>query len=343
MMPSRSLTIVERALLHCGQDYEAVLPPQSGYRNSSYPVQLPGSQTANLILYKREPDILVRIRNANHISDYLAARGLPTRRTLRPIIRLQSGNLITFACLYNYLPGHTIPWEVYTIGHVKLLGLAMSKMHAELSKSKSRAALPRVVTGNQHLAERIFTYLGRPDVQTAAAGKLGLRLSVNPNIYQTVLSLCADLPDHQPLHLDFVRGNILFGPAAEHPETTLTLNSLAITGIIDFEKTAFGPRIFDIARTLAFLMVDCKTKTPAQVVKYFLHSGYNKRGSMSFEPPIVNFHGRRLDLLQHLINFYLLHDLYKFLRHNPYESLPQNKHFVRTKNLLAQRSTFLVK
>jgi Ser/Thr protein kinase RdoA (MazF antagonist) len=47
------------------------------------------------------------------------------------------------------------------------------------------------------------------------------------------------------------------------------LNNLAITGIIDFEKTAAGPRIFDIARTLAFLLVDCKAKTPAQVTNYF--------------------------------------------------------------------------
>ena len=119
--------------------------------------------------------------------------------------------------------------------------------------------------------------------------------------------------------MDFVRGNILF---AEDEKAQ-------ITGVLDFEKATWGPPVFDIARTLAFLIVDCKYKDEAKVRKYFLHSGYNKRGQAEFEPT---------ELLEDLLNFFLLYDFYKFLRHNPYESLKDNEHFVRTRDFLLKRN-----
>jgi Ser/Thr protein kinase RdoA (MazF antagonist) len=350
---------ISRILEQYGLEGATVMAASSGYRNAAYPINLPDGTRTNLILYKSEPGILTRITAANHVSNCLADRGLPTRRTLDRIIKIQghtrAGEPRTkYACLYNYLPGNTIPWEAYTKDHIKLLGLAMSRMHSELATTATPVSIqaqpfrtsnhhigertPSVIAENQQTLERLQRYFAQAGVTSALTTKLHLQL--NPRALtsaQATLSLASKLPDHQPLHLDFVRGNILFGPAADHPETRLTLNDLAITGIIDFEKTAVGPRIFDLARTLAFLLVDCKTKTPAQVFKYFLHSGYNKRGSTSFKPPIVVHRGRRVDLLQALINFYLLHDFYKFLRHNPYESLPENEHFVRTVALLQQR------
>jgi Ser/Thr protein kinase RdoA (MazF antagonist) len=326
--------IAEQVLAKTGQAYTTIHPPQKGYRNNSYAVTLAGGEVHNLILYKSEPGILARITAANRVSNYLAAHNLPTRRTLGHITKIQgrtrTGEARTkYACLYNYLPGNTIPWEAYTMDHIKLLGLAMSRLHAALAQVP--AHLPSVLVENRQTLERMQRYFAQPGVTSALTTKL--HLTLNPHALtsaHTTLSHAANLPDHQPLHLDFVRGNILFGTAADHPETPLTLNHLAITGIIDFEKTAIGPRIFDIARTLAFLLVDCKGKTPRQVLGYFLDSGYNKRGPIRFtDSP---------QLLQALVNFYLLHDLYKFLRHNPYESLPQNEHFVRTVMFLQTRN-----
>jgi Ser/Thr protein kinase RdoA (MazF antagonist) len=331
-----------------------VLDPQSGYRNTSYPLRTPEGELRNLIIYKSEPGILRRVTAANRVSNYLAATGFPTRRTMGRILRLtgktRTGTTrVRYAGLYDYLPGDTIPWEAYTKDHIKLLGSAMSRMHAALAQAPDLKLPSNVIGESDALYGRMSTYFAQPGVQSALRTKL--HLSLNPTALPTAkirLQSTLNLP-HQPLHMDFVRGNILFGPAnnqpratdhldaAGHPQTPLHLGGLAITGILDFEKTTLGPRIFDIARTLAFLLVDAKAKTPAQIYKYFLHSGYNKRGAATFEPPVITRDGHQTDLLQALIDFYLLHDFYKFLRHNPYEYLPQNEHFHRTCQLLLQR------
>ncbi len=178
----------------------------------------------------------------------------------------------------------------------------------------------------------------------------------------------------QLLHLDFVRSNILFElksaayfqaqpeqtrfsldvdldpsqdsssnklyspiPAKDQPtqisakdqpaQDQSMLEFLTITGILDFEKTALGPKLLDIARTLAFLLVDCRFKQPEQVIKYFINSGYVKRGGQQLAYP---------GLIQPLVQYFLYYDFYKFLCHNPYQSLPRNQHFVRTKQFLLQ-------
>ncbi len=79
-----------------------------------------------------------------------------------------------------------------------------------------------------------------------------------------------DLGPHALLHMDFVRGNILYSQNHE----------LRISGILDFEKAAYGSPLFDIARTYAFLLVDCKYKSEKEIGKYFLRSGYIKRGKL---------------------------------------------------------------
>jgi Ser/Thr protein kinase RdoA (MazF antagonist) len=132
------------------------------------------------------------------------------------------------------------------------------------------------------------------------------------------------LPAKQPLHMDFVRSNILFEavPAGDF--------NMSISGILDFEKAAYGHPLFDIARTLTFLLVDCKYKAPDKVRKYFLGSGYIKRGAAMLP-------SKHMSILEPALNLFLFHDFYKFLRHNPYESLPDNEHFMRTAQLLIPR------
>jgi Ser/Thr protein kinase RdoA (MazF antagonist) len=288
---------------------------QKGYRNESYAATLADGQKVNLIIYKREPDILTKIQNANCVSNFLAAQGMPVRHTVNErIVRLGKGTTAKYAALYNYLPGQTIPWEAYTMEHIKQLGAAMSNMHAAL-QGLPQNGLSFVIDECRALLKRMDKYFADDGVHDALADKLGLAI-LDTTRLRPALTIAIDLPA-QALHMDFVRGNILFDDQAN------------ITGILDFEKTAWGPVIFDIARTLAFLLVDCKYKQEPKIRKYFLHSGYNKRGKNSFEPS---------PLLEDLLDFFLLHDFYKFLRHNPYESLNENQHFVRTRDFLLKRN-----
>lgn len=309
--------LVQRILQQYGHDALTVRGVQKGYRNESYAAELNDGRTINLILYKREEGILHKIQNANRVADYLAAQNFPVRRTFDDrIIRMQSGDFIKYGALYDYLPGKTIPWEAYTMDHIKLLGATMSNMHAAL-KPLPQNDLPFVIDESRALITRMEKYFAEDGVHDALASKLDLAI-LDTTRLRPALTACIQLPA-QALHMDFVRGNILFTEEANP----------SISGILDFEKTSWGPTIFDIARTLAFLIVDCKYKDESKVRKYFLHSGYNKRGQALFE---------QSDMFEDLLNFFLLHDFYKFLRHNPYESLEKNEHFVRTRNFLLKRN-----
>lgn len=296
---------------------------QKGYRNESHPFERAGGERANLILYKSEPEILPRIERANGVADFLHAEGLLVRHTVSArIITLRSGERIKYGALYAYLPGETIPWEAYTQAHIKALGRMMGRMHAALAGYEN-GDLRKHGAAQEYLAinERMQRYFADENVRRATREKL--RLAVDGQRlakYGKILQACDTLPARQPLHMDFVRGNILFNSYAQ------------VTGILDFEKTAYGHPLFDIARTLAFLLVDCKYETEEKVRKYFLVSGYNKRGGGSFK-----ITARTLPLLESLVDVFLLHDFYKFLRHNPYEHLHQNEHFTRTVAQLKKR------
>lgn len=269
----------------------------------------------NLIIYKHEPGMRERITRTNAVADYAGKKGLPARATYSPrMLQLRSDSRTRYAALYHYLPGSTIPWEAYTMDHIKALGKGMSDLHAALSDFNAHS-LPDVATECLHLHGRIRRYFSDQGVRQAMRHKLGLDITVPDSA--RLFAICQKLPNQQALHMDFVRGNILF------TETT-------ITGMLDFEKTARGHTVFDIARTLAFLLVDCKYKQQAKIRKYFLVSGYQKRGAAKFQHIIAG----QFDILEELVKFFLLHDFYKFLRHNPYESLAGNEHFIRTKALL---------
>ncbi len=321
-------TVIQRIASAYGLARSRVSAPQKGYRNEAYALGT-GSQTLNLILYKREPGMAERVKRANRVADFAAAT-LPARKTYSPrIITLSHGaytnSYTKYGALYHYLPGHTIPWEAYTQTHIKLLGLGLSHLHAAL-EALHQDNLPDVEDDQLATLEHMEHYFANHGVRTAMAAKLGLKPpKLQP--YRNLFAATRRLPDRQPLHMDFVRGNVLFAPASQTDR--LQLDTIAISGILDFEKTAHGPRWYDIARSYAFMLVDCKYKTPGQVHKYFLYSGYRKRGG--FTLPLQRA------LLEPLVDFFLLHDLYKFLRHNPYESLVRNEHFIRTRDILKQR------
>ncbi len=326
-------------------DVKKILPKQKGYRNTIIPLQLVDeiqlikalhyplkkiSQVC-LILFKNETQCLIRRNNAFLLTNFLAKKGWPVRVMLSPsnsdkqsqitkkILALKnkkSKNLPTrHLALYSFLPGKTISWEAYTQKHLKILGKTLGDLHYDLAEIPlKKQQLPQAVTELEAQLAKMQAYFQQNNVQQALAKKLQLKTSAK--IWQSLAQLLiklAQIKQQQPLHLDFVRSNILW--------TQTDQNWPQISGILDFEKTALGPTILDIARTLAFLIVDCKYKPENKVRKYFLYSGYRKRSASQLQ---------NLELLNPLLNFFWLYDFYKFLKHNPYEYLPKNEHFQRT-------------
>jgi len=318
-------SLTDRILGAYNLPYSQVLPVQKGYRNETYGVRLTNGRLVNLILYKSEAGILAKIRTAHRVSEHLARQGLLVRHPYDTrVMKIQAGKHIKYAALYNYLPGKTIPWEAYTQEHIKLLGGELSNLHAAL-QNLPREDGPSVSDEYLVLCQKMQRYFSEPGVSKALQTKLGLTIS--PQVCDPLLQLLRlahGLPNQQWLHMDFVRGNVLFAQRQ-------------ISGILDFEKASWGHPLFDVARTLAFLLVDCKYKTADQVRKYFLQSGYNKRGQTIFKNIKLKTDAGTVNVLETLINLFLCYDLYKFLRHNPYESLSQNEHFIRTKDCLIER------
>lgn len=311
---------VKKAAKLYGIKVHQVLAPQKGYRNAAYPIITQGGQTVNFILFKSEPGIIERIARANRVANFVAEAGLPARQTLSSCtIKISDGKITKYGALYNYLPGNTIPWEAYSMERIKNLGEVMSRMHAIL-QSADFADLPCVAEECETLRKRMKHYFAKNSVTTALRQKTGLCVTSNAFSQSAMLKLCKKLPQQHALHMDFVRGNVLF-------------NGANITGILDFEKVAKGHAIFDVARTLSFLTVDCKNITEVKVYKYFVHSGYSKRGVSYLQHIKFN----NTSVLNLLVDFFLLYDFYKFLKHNPYESLKDNEHFVRTKTMLLKR------
>lgn len=309
-----------------------VLPAQSGFRNTSYPLRLKNRELVNIIVYKTEPNTIQIIRNTHVIGEYLAQKGFPSRQPLQKrILKLHSSLGDKYASLYSYLPGETIPWEAYTMEHIKALGKTMSDMHYLLASIKSQPkGIPAIQDVLHQQISLMLSYFAQSGVRSALRHKLGLQFDTQTlKRLDKIIKATTELPA-QVLHMDFVRSNILF--QSQTPQ---------IVGVIDFEKVAYGPRIFDVARTLAFLLIDCKSKTADKVHKYFLSSGYNKRGKMIFADITLQFPAHSTSLLEELISYFLVYDFYKFLKHNPYESLPQNEHFVRTRDLLLQKEMLI--
>lgn len=323
---------IQRIAAAYGYQADVVHPMQSGYRNQSWHVSC-GQTELNIIIFKNEPGMQQRIRRADRAAQAAAAAGLPVRVPLDSrLLLLHSGQRQQLAGVYNYLPGSTIPWEGYTAKHIKQLGRTMAQLHHALQPLPA-ADYPDVSHEYAQLLGRMLDYFNDKSVQAAMANKLGVQISGQLlQRYCVLTQKSGQLANQQVLHMDMVRSNVLFdGPP----------NSPTISGIIDFEKVAYGNPLFDIARTLAFLLVDCHYKTASEIRKYFLNSGYTRRGGGHVPAIGVEWGSQKVALLELLINLNLLHDFYKFLRHTPYESLAHNQHYCRTRGILLQRGLLL--
>lgn len=334
-----------------------ILPSQAGYRNKVVPLEYNSKEKLALIFYKAEPGILEKIKTANQVSNYLARKNWPTRRTRtrilpqiqslsqtspfpqQSIVQITSSTKTYYCCLYNYLPGFTINWESYSMKHIKLLGQVLGWLHHDLKDFPSKS-LSNEVTNLEAKLAIMNKYFIQKNVINALEQKLKLNINKNTFVqFEQLLFQVSKLTEQQALHLDFVRGNILFNNSSDNSisdklifvdqrkKDDLTSN-LYISGVLDLEKTAVGPKLIDLARTLAFLIIDCKYKENEKVKKYFLNSGYQKRGQQTLT---------NQRLLEPLIAYFLFYDLYKFLKHNPYESLSKNEHFVRTSQWLVKK------
>jgi Ser/Thr protein kinase RdoA (MazF antagonist) len=210
--------------------------------------------------------------------------------------------------------------------HIKLLGYGLARFHE--AAGSYPGILPDIELVYRDIQSRMEQYFADDNVKRAMKQKLDIAIEL-PN-YRGLLDYAYSLADRTTLHMDFVRSNLLFDDTNAGSE--LAVETLALSGILDLEKAARGNVVFDVARTLAFLMVDCN-KPEAKLRKYFLDSGYIKRGVRNLKP--MYFEG--IDMLEQLINMFLIYDLYKLLRQNPYESLSDNHHFVQTRDILKQR------
>lgn len=295
-----------------------------GYRNVSHHLSTSHGEL-NLMLYKSEPDIVERVRRVDALGDHLAAAGLPVRTRYDPRIITLHGRSTRYVGLYHYVPGATIPWEAYTMKHIKLLGWALAEFHR--AAQSYTGELPSVIDEYRAIVGRMTRYFARHDAQEAFARKCHLVIDRQAmSAWSSLVDECGALPYQQALHMDFVRGNILFGNSSD---SHFRIGDIALTGIIDLEKAAHGPLIFDIARTLAFLFADT-TKSADKAYKYFMYSGYIKRGKGRIDDGSIA-------LMDGLVTMMLSYDLYKFMRDNPYESLVHNHHFRRTRDILIER------
>lgn len=293
-----------------------------GYRNLNLKLVTSSFQTYNLIIYKAESDILNTIKIANFAAQ-LYSNILPVRFPIKTF----KGNYIVkinsrYAALYNYLPGNTIEWENWSKDQVKLLGLAMAKihLHGKGFVAGLKCITPEVQTTAETSLKHIKSYFNSVNVKKAIKEKLKIK-----GIFLDKLVLPKKrMLSKTILHMDLVRGNILFNESQN--QLDLRLNNSILSGIIDWEKTAIGRVEYDLARTLSFLLVDCKHKSPNQLFKYLIFSGYKKRGRSPFS---IDY-----GVLKKLTNFYLFYDFYKFLKHNPYENLKSNNHYIRTVDYL---------
>jgi hypothetical protein len=213
-----------------------------------------------------------------------------------------------------------------------LLGWAMSDLHAAWADYGDD--LPDALAECGAQLDQMRRYFSDDNIKEALRRKLGLSLDFA--VFQTLkdgLARAKKLSPHIPLHLDLVRGNILFDSTRDH-NSPWQIDDVTLTGLIDFEKIARAPAILDIARTYAFLMVDCAGKTPAKIYKYLIKSGYNKRGQSQIALPSPEL----TPIFWRLVRFFLTYDFYKFLRYNPYEFLAENHHFCLTCDILIQKN-----
>ena len=215
---------------------------ESGYRNTIVPITLESGQKLSLIFYKREPGIVKKIQRANYVSHELAKKGWPTRQAMtnqnsQSIIRLAVNHQVQYCCLYNYLPGHTISWSDYSQKHLKLLGQVLGYLHYDLATIKpiiKKNELSEIVILRKNLTE-MNSYFCLKNVKSALEQKLNITQSSHCwQRWRDLLIVLEKAKPTQILHLDFVRGNILFNQLSDHNSTQ---SPVASKLGLDFDRT----------------------------------------------------------------------------------------------------------
>jgi len=313
---------------------------EGGFRNQCFKVDS-DNKSYVLIIYKAEKGIRKLIDNAHSVASLLHSKGFPVRTNLKTknekdYIYKKILGIYHFIALYNFLEGVTIPWEAYTRRHLKSIGKTLSDLHYTFKQSevvkikRLRIDLPEwdLITSKEISSMKKYFKKVEPWI----IKKLKLKLNWL-NIDKTFKNLIKDTNTYPRniMHYDFVRGNILFSN-----KLNKNLDIYPITGILDFEKVCIGPEIADIARTLAFLLVDCKFKDVITVRKRFLISGYIKRGKNK-----LNHYIFKTKEFNNLLIFFWLRDFWKFLVYNPYEYLYMNEHYKRTRQVLLDSKILL--
>ncbi|MEA3357347.1 MAG: phosphotransferase [Patescibacteria group bacterium] len=305
-----------------------------GYMNTCIQVSLHNpTQTYIAIIYNRPrystDQSRIILDDAYKAAKYLHDHGLPCRI---PILTKRKKRLIKFSMedtksehimgLYNFLPGNTLPWESYTRRHLRALGKCMAEMHRLLKDFPHQTtSLPRWSDYLRNDYSKLKSYFQKNS--PAIKKKLSLQVNIKDctELTKSLHPKSLHPKSHeQTIHYDFVRGNILFS-SEKH------ILTYPITGILDFEKAMIASTAVDIARTLSFLLVDCKYKSDQEIITYFLKEGYVALGKAN---------SPRFDQLNNLMIYFWLRDLWKFLTGNPYNDLHLNYHYTETVRRLAK-------
>jgi len=300
-----------------------------GFRNCCYKVISNDGKYYVLIVYKREKGVLKQIQNAHNVAMYLDQCGFSVRVPIGSVMVKYRGKYIG---LYNFIEGNTVPWEAYTKRHLKSIGKTLSDLHFHLGKYSdvnTLERLPKWADITKQEIKEMKAYFSRVEPWIERKLRIGLPWIEIDKLLSDVLVISVESStlagrDLSVLHYDFVRGNVLYSKKLNRK-----LDIYPIVGIIDFEKVCYGPILADIARTLAFLIIDCKYKGEKEVSRRFLISGYNKRGKNELE-----LNRDSIKKIDKLLGFFWLRDFWKFLENNPYEYLHMNEHYILTRDKL---------
>ncbi len=314
---------------------------EGGFRNRCFKIDSNKGKYI-FIIYKNEYGVKKAILNAHFVARLLKLKRFKTRV---PILAINGSEVVKinfqegyhYCALYNYLEGKTIPWEAYTRRHLKAIGKTLSDIHWHLLLKGNKLIRFNMLSVGKNFQNwqdvtkmeirQMRSYLKNVEPWIQKKLKVKLAWEKIENIFlKLARNRCLDKGFLSVIHYDFLRGNILFSNKLDKKN-----DLYPIVGILDFEKVCIGPVIADIARTLAFLLIDVKYKQDKEIRKRFLLSGYEKRGKSDL--PFSNIYDYNLEVL---LKYFWLRDFWKFLENNPYESLHLNEHYLRTRDKLSE-------
>jgi len=332
-----------------------------GYMNHTLCLEFPASGKKYVVIFYnanryRTEKSFQRLTQIDDIASYLDENGIPARTSVLnkmggSITKLDfqfhvdGENLMEsssqepirrrFFAIYNYLPGKTLPWEAYTRRHLRSLGMMMARMHTKLRRySGNISSIPVWDLYFANDSKEMLAYFLKNE--KSITQKLALKINEREikALYQKIRDLIPTTkPCYQLTHCDFVRGNVLFSDVKER-------FVYPITGVLDFEKIMLAPIEVDLARTLAFLFVDCKYKSEEDILRYFISEGYS--GKLAPQRYVDSMETEFNDInIKYYMLYFWLRDLWKLLQCNPYEDLRMNYHFKKTVEILRNNSKLI--